>query len=137
MVNHLPEIEVIIQAVDELPSSGEKKERSNAIMCLPSYEIYNNCTLIRLPSGFVVHGISKLSIKLCNSSLQTFECGSELNHSIEIWRTFIRQAFLKGFLNRLLVVGSDHNMITDIVFATYTVADAGTELLKNVEFQEV
>ena len=28
-------------------------------------------------------------------------------------------------------------MITDIVFATYTVADAGTELLKNVEFQEV
>ena len=38
----------------------EKKERSNAIMCLPSYEIYNNCALIRLPSGFVVHGISKL-----------------------------------------------------------------------------
>ena len=60
-VNCLPEIEVIIQAVDELPSSGEKKERSNAIMCLPSYEIYNNCTLIRLPSGFVVQGISKLS----------------------------------------------------------------------------
>ena len=69
--------------------------------------------------------------------MQTFECGSELNHSIEMWRTFIRQAFLKGFLNRLLVVGSGHNMITDIVFATYTVTDAGTELLKNVEFQEV
>ena len=46
-----------------------------------------------------------------------------------MWHTFIRQALLKGFLNRLLVVGSGHNMITDIVFATYTVADAGTELL--------
>ena len=54
-----------------------------------------------------------------------------------MWRTFICQALLKGFLNRLLVVGSEHNMITDIVFATYTVADAGTELLKNVKFQEV
>ena len=66
VVNRLPEIEVIIQAVDELPSSGEKKERSNVIMCLPSYEIYNNCTLIRLPSGFVVQGISKLSLILAD-----------------------------------------------------------------------
>ena len=64
--------------------------------------------------------------------MQTFGCGSELNHSIEMWHTFICQALLKGFLNRLLVVGSGHNMITDIVFATYTVADAGTELLKIV-----
>ena len=75
--------------------------------------------------------------KLSNLSLQTFGCRGELDHSIETWCTLICQAWLKGFLNRLLVVGSGHNMKTDIAFATYTVADAGSELLKNVELQEI
>ena len=69
--------------------------------------------------------------------MQTFGCGSELNLSSERWRVFIRQAWLKGFLNRQLVVGSGHNMMNDIVFASYTVADEGIALLKNVEIQEV
>ena len=49
----------------------------------------------------------------------------------------IRQAWLKGFLSRLLVIGSGHNMINDITFVTYTVADTGIALLINVELQEV
>ena len=69
--------------------------------------------------------------------MQTFGCGSELNLSSERWRVLIRQAWLKGFLNRQLVVGSGHNMMNDIVFASYTVADEGIALLQNVEIQNV
>ena len=36
----------------------------------------------------------------------------------------------QGFSKQATIVGSGHNMMTDIVFATYTVADAGCELLK-------
>ena len=78
-----------------------------------------------------------MKVRNSDSSLQTFGCGTELNHSNEEWRVLIRQAWLKGFLSRLLAIGSGHNMMNDIAFATYTVADTGIALLKNVELQEV
>lgn len=77
-----------------------------------------------------------MKIRNSDSSLQTFGCGSKFGFSNEEWRVLIRQAWLKGFLNRQLVVGSGHNMMNDIVFATYTVADPGTTLLKNDDLNQ-
>ena len=70
---------------------------------------------------------------------QTFDCGSELNRSNKEWQFLIRQAWLKGFLNRHIVVGSGHNniMIYNIIFANCTVTDAGIALLKNLVIQKV
>jgi len=72
-----------------------------------------------------------------DTSLQTFGCGGELNLSNEEWRVLIRQAWLEGFLNRRLVIGSGHNMLNNIVIASYSVVDKGIALLENVEIEEV
>lgn len=77
-----------------------------------------------------------MKVRNSDSSLQTFGCGTELNHSNEEWCVLIRQAWLKGFLSRLLAIGSGHNMMNDIAFATYTVVDTGIALLKNVELKK-
>ena len=54
-------------------------------------------------------------------------------HSIEAWRTLIRQAWLGGFLVRSISVGCGRNMISTIAYTTYSATDAGNRLLFDEE----
>lgn len=52
------------------------------------------------------------------SSALTFGCGREFAHSLQAWRLLIRQAWLKGLLDRLLCVGGGRNMFGSVVYGT-------------------
>jgi len=58
-------------------------------------------------------------------------CGSQLTHSIEKWRKYVRQVWLMGFLKRSLAVDSAHNRMTTIIYAAYTVTDLGIKMIED------
>ena len=67
---------------------------------------------------------------LHQSCSKTYGCGNKYSHSVEKWRLLIRQAWLKGLLNRSLTVGGGNNMISSITFATYSLSDTGINYLE-------
>ena len=62
-------------------------------------------------------------------SAKSFGCGRRFGHSIEKWRTLIRQAWLLGFLHRKLSIGNGTNMLASIAFATFSVSSTGMDRL--------
>ena len=72
-----------------------------------------------------------------NSSSKSFGCGNQFNHSVDKWRKLVRQAWLLGFLERSLAVGSAHNRMSRIIYAAYTVTGQGRDLLTEDDVQEV
>ena len=71
------------------------------------------------------------------TSSKSFGCGNHFGHSIETWRRLVRQAWLRGFLNRVVAIGSGHNMVSSIAYASYTLTDVGTNYLRDDELPEI
>ena len=148
------EIKAVIQAVHDLPNSGEKKVKRR---------LYTNCDLyvhnyIRTVCMYVVVMVryrsyiltyitqiaqwiqgsaDKTLQRLKGVSSESFGCGNQLTHSVEKWCRFVRQAWLLGFLKHSLAVGSAHNRMSSIIYAAYTVTDIGVKLMIEDEVQEI
>ena len=67
--------------------------------------------------------------KFPKESAKSFGCGRRFGHSIEEWRTLIRQAWLLGFLHCKLSIGNGANMLASVAFATFSVSSTGMDHL--------
>ena len=84
-----------------------------------------------------IRGSADKNLDKSKDTLESFSCGNHFSHSIETWRTLVRQSWLMGFLKRSLAIGTGHNRRTDIVYAAYTVTTEGVKFLSEDSAQEV
>jgi hypothetical protein len=78
-----------------------------------------------------IRGSGELTLnKLQGACSDSFGLGRKFELSIEKWRTLIRQAWLEGFLDRTLLIGSGNNMLSSVAFATLSLSSSGIQCLE-------
>lgn len=114
------ELAAIVEVVREFPNKGIKK----VILCLIILPlISSHVTKCIFQVAELLRGYNK-GKAIESTSLGT---GASFRLSETAWRTRILQAWLCGYLTRSTTLGRGHGRMTEIVFNTYTITEAGSE----------
>ena len=70
------------------------------------------------------------SAKACHTSCVHGK-GANFGLSMEGWRSVVRQAWVMGLLERHIRIGKGHNLVTKMVYSSYTISESGSMFLQN------